>query len=243
MKKLSAILAVALVLVMVLAMLPMNAAAAENYIEYTVDSLGLPSQSYTANTATVGGVAVEWIQLGNYGDGIQVRDKNGNTSKFWNTAAFPGGITKIELVYSDSKDVTHSNPDCVIFNFGNSAKGADYSTKLSTTAGEKTYTITPNANTYTYFYMEHDLGYTMYWKSIKVYYSEAVQETTAPATTAPATTAPETTAAAGTTGATAGTQAPDATGDNSGIISMTVVMALAVTALAVLVIGNKKRMF
>lgn len=62
--------------------------------------------------------------------------------------------------------------------------------------------------------------------------------TTAPATTqAPAgTTAPaaDTTAAAGTT--------PD-TGDTTSVATMTAVMALAVTVLAVLVIGNKKKFF
>lgn len=173
MKKLSKIFAVVLCLVMVMAMLPMGVSAAtEKYVEFTVDSLGLTSNSYTAGTTTVDGVAVEWIQLGNYGDGIQVRDKNGNTSMFWNTSALGSGITKIELTYSDSKDVTYANPDAVIFNFGNAAQGSTYSTKLSTVAGVKSYTITPDANTYTYFYMEHDLGYTFYWKSIKVYYNE-----------------------------------------------------------------------
>ena len=172
MKKISKIFAVVLCLVMVISMLPLAVSAAnEKYVEFTVDSLGLASQSYTADKTTVDGVEVEWIQLGNYGDGIQVRDKNGNTSMFWNTSALPGAITKIELTYSATKDVTYSNPDSVIFNFGNAAQGADYSTKLSTTAGEKSYTITPNGD-YTYFYMEHDLGYTMYWDSIKVYYKE-----------------------------------------------------------------------
>ncbi len=51
---------------------------------------------------------------------------------------------------------------------------------------------------------------------------------------------PSGTTPAGTTAA-AGTN-PD-TGDNTAIVSMTAVMALAVTVLAVLVIGNKKKMF
>ena len=171
MKKLSKIFAVVLCLTMLMALLPLGATAAENYVEFTVDSLGLESQAYTAGTTTVDGVGVEWIQLGNYGDGIQVRDKNGNTSMFWNTSAMGTGITKIELTYSATKEVKYDNPDAVIFNFGNAAQGASYSTKLSTTAGVTTYTITPNASTYTYFYMEHDLGYTFYWDSIKVYYN------------------------------------------------------------------------
>lgn len=177
MKKLSKIFAVVLCLIMAVSMLTIGVSAAEEKsVEFTVDSLGLKSQSYSASTANVDGVEVEWIQVGNYGDGIQMRDKNGNTSMFWNTVAVPGVITKIELTYSDSKDVSYSNADAVIFNFGNEVKGADYSTKLSTTSGTKSYTITPDAETYSFFYMEHDLGYTFYWKSIKVFYKEVEEE-------------------------------------------------------------------
>ena len=141
-------------------------------IELTVNSLGLTSQSYTSSSATVGGVGFEWIQLGNYGNGIQVRDKDGNTSSFWNTTAFSSPISKIELVYSSTKDVTHSNPDCEIFSFGNGVNNYTSTVKLSTTSGVKTYTITPDAQTYTYFKFEHDLGYSMYWDSITIYLAD-----------------------------------------------------------------------
>lgn len=174
MKKLSKIFAVVLCLTMVMALLPMGASAAtEKSIDLTVSSMGLEEQAYAAGTNTVGGVSVEWDHVGNYGNGIQMRDKDGKgTSKIWNTSALGSGITKIELTYSATQEVKYANENCVIFNFGNAAQGTTYSTKLSTTAGVKTYTITPNANTYTYFYMEHDLGYTMYWDSIKVYYND-----------------------------------------------------------------------
>ena len=145
-----------------------------NVVDLTVDSLGLPSQSYTSSTATVNGVAFEFIQLGNYGNGIQMRDKadeEGKTSFLWNTAAFGTGIVKIELTYAASKDVQYGNADAVIFTFGNEMGAATYTTKLSTTAGVKTYTITPDVATYTFFKLEHDLGYTFYWDSIKIYYS------------------------------------------------------------------------
>ncbi len=137
-------------------------------VELTVDSLGLPDQSYTAGTKTVGGADFEWIQLGNYGDGIQVRDKNGNTSSLWNTAAFSAPIKEIRLVYSDTQEVTYSNPDMSIFSFGNAADNLTNTVKLSTVAGTKTYTVTPDEETYTFFKFEHDLGYTSYWKSITI---------------------------------------------------------------------------
>ena len=119
-------------------------------------------------TATIDGVSFDFIQLGSYGDGIQMRDKDGKTSMIWNTTAFPKAIAKIEFVYSTTKDVTYSNPDAVVLTFGNEAQGATYTTKLSTTSGVKTYTITPDAETYTFFKLEHDLGYTMYWESITI---------------------------------------------------------------------------
>ena len=146
----------------------------EKELVLTVDSLGLPSGSYTSSTATVGGVDFEWIQLGNYSNGIQVRDKNGNTSTLWNTSAFGAGIKEIRLAYSSTKDITNSNADAEIFYFGNEAGTYIYETKLSTTANVKEYVITPDAGDYTFVKFEHDLNYTMYWDSVTiVYYGEA----------------------------------------------------------------------
>ena len=166
MKKIISILVC--VCVLLSAMVFTASAADVSNVVLTVDSLGLASQSYSASTATVDGVGFEWVQLGNYGDGIQVRDKNGNTSTLWNTAAFSAPIKEIKLVYSSTKDVTYANADAEIFSFGNAVDTYTYSTKLSTTAGVKEYTITPDAETYTFFKFEHDLGYTMYWDSITI---------------------------------------------------------------------------
>ena len=224
MKKLSKIFAVVLCLAMALSMLTMGAAAAtEKSVEFTVDSLGLESQAYTASTATVDGVAVEWIQLGNYGDGIQMRDKDGKTSSFWNTAAIDGKITKIEFTYSDSKN-TYDNNNMIV-NFGNSAKGADCAKTLVTSKDTKSYTITPDGD-YSFFYIEWDTGYSSYWKSIKVYYEDAAGST-----------------ATEGTAATEGTGDSDKTADTTAIVPMVAVLTLGVTGLVALVIGNKKRMF
>ena len=149
-----------------------NTEATEGVV-LTVDSLGLASQTYAEGTATVGGVTFEFTQMGNYGDGLQMRDKaDKGTSMIWNTAAFGKKIARIELVYSSTKDVTYANADAVIFTFGNAVGEATYTTKLSTTAGVKTYTITPDAADYTFFKLEHDLGYTMYWESITIVFAD-----------------------------------------------------------------------
>ncbi len=136
-------------------------------IELTVDSLGIANSTYAAGTPTINGVSFEFIQLGNYGSGIQMRDKDGNTSYLWNTSAIAGGIKEIRLVFSASKS-TYDNTDAVIFTFGNSVKGASYTTKLTTKAGVKEYVITPDSDGYTYFYLEHDISYSFYWDSITI---------------------------------------------------------------------------
>lgn len=136
------------------------------YMNITVDTLGVTSQSYTSDTAIVSGVNVEWIQLGNYGNGIQMRDKDGNTSMLWNTSATPSKIVKIEFTFNSAKTVYGGNN--MIVNFGNKAKGADCAMTLTTVADKTTYTITPNGD-YKYFYIEWDTGYSAYWDSIKVY--------------------------------------------------------------------------
>ena len=136
-------------------------------IVLTVDSLALPSSAYSAGKATVDSVEFEYIQLGNYGDGIQMRDKDGNTSFLWNNTAFAAGVERIELTFASTKS-TYNNADAVIFSFGSSTEVSSYSTKLSTVAGEKSYTITPDANTYTFFKLEHDIGYSFYWAEIKI---------------------------------------------------------------------------
>lgn len=174
MKKISKILAVVLCLTMAVSMLVVGASAAnEKAVDLTAESLGLGA--YGVGTATVDGVAFEWTELGSYGYGTQMRIKNGNTASLWNTSAFEGGITKIELTLNSDKKV-YDNADAVIFNFGNSAQDKTYSTKLSTVADTRTYTITPDADTYTYFYMVHNITYTLYLDSIKVYYNEAAAE-------------------------------------------------------------------
>ena len=143
-----------------------------NNVVLSVDTLEIASQTYAAGTTTLNGVGFEYIQMGNYGNGLQMRDKNGNTSSIWNTTAINGGIARIELVYSDSMSVQYANPDAVVFTFGNAVGEATCTTKLSTTAGVKTYTITPDAGSYTFFKLEHDLGYTFYWKSITIVFTD-----------------------------------------------------------------------
>ena len=141
-------------------------------IVLTVDSLDIPSSTYLSDSRDVSGVSFEFIQIGNYGDGIQMRDKSGKgTSMLWNTTALGKGIKEIKLVYSSTQS-TYTNVNAIIFTFGNSAKGANYTTTLSTSAGVSTYTVTPDKDSYTYFYLEHDCSYSFYWESITIVFAD-----------------------------------------------------------------------
>ena len=142
--------------------------ATDGVLELTVDSLKLASDTYYTGKATVGGIGLDLTQIGNYGTGIQMRDKNGNTSILFNTDALPGKITKIELKSNATKTV-YNNPNAVIFSFGAAKDNLTYSTKLSTVADQTSYTITPVGD-FSFFKIEHDLGYTLYWDSIKIFY-------------------------------------------------------------------------
>ena len=151
-----------------------NNTITDNKINITVNTLGIPSQSYDAGKAMFSGTELEFVQIGNYGDGVQMRDKDGNTSILWNNTALPGAIARIELTYSSTKNVSYSNPDAVVFSFGNSKDNLTYVTKLSTTSGTKTYTITPDGD-YTFFKMEHDLGFSFYWDSIVIVLADGTE--------------------------------------------------------------------
>ena len=132
-----------------------------------VDTLGVPSQKYDTGKAMFGQTELAFIQIGNYGNGVQMRDKDGNTSIIWNNTALPSAIARIELVYSSNKSVSYDNADAVVFSFGTSATNLTSTKRLSTVTGTTTYTITPDGE-FTYFRMEHDLGYSFYWESITI---------------------------------------------------------------------------
>ena len=174
--------------------------AASNEIELTVNSLGLADQSYTSSTATVDGVDFEWFELGNYGNGIQVRSKNGNSYLF-NTSAFGATIKEIRMVYNAAKN-TYTNADAEIISFGNEAGNYTYETTVSVTAGTTEYVVVPDAETYTFVKFYHNLSYAGYWDSVTIVLTEDVvvpEETTPEETEPEETTVPEETEPAGPT--------------------------------------------
>lgn len=145
----------------------------------TVDSLGLTSQSYSAGTKSVNGVEFEYVELGNYGNGIQMRNKTnsgGNVSELWNNEATNRPIKEINLTYN-SENSTYDNADAFTFKFGTDTEVSAYETTLSTVKDTTTYTVTPDAETYTHFYMTLNLTYSFYWDSIEIVLAEPTSQT------------------------------------------------------------------
>ena len=141
----------------------------EATLKLTSTALGLGA--YAASTATVDGCSFQFIELGDYGNGIQMRSKDGNTSALWNTVAFDKPIARIELVYNSEKN-TYDNTDAFTFTFGNEEGASAYTTTLTTVKNVKTYTVTPDAETYTFFKMQLNLSYSFYWDSITIVFAE-----------------------------------------------------------------------
>lgn len=141
-------------------------------VELNVDSLGLPSGSYSDGTQTVQGVEFEYTEIGNYGDGIQLRVKDGKASAIKNNTAFHAGIAQIVIRLSKTKTV-YDNQNAFSFKFGTSADALGGEILFSTVKDQYEYTITPDQATYTYFSMTKVIQqYSFYFESIKICFTE-----------------------------------------------------------------------
>lgn len=138
-------------------------------VKMTADNMGLGD--YAAGSVAVEGFTMGYTELGSYGNGIQMRIKEGRTASLWNETEFSFPIKQIVLVYNSEKS-TYDNTGAFKFTFGNAMGAADCTVTLDTVKGTKTYTITPDAETYTYFKMELLLSYSFYWDSITVVLTE-----------------------------------------------------------------------
>ena len=105
-----------------------------------------------------------------------MRTKNSVSSSIYNTNAITSGIAKIDITWASTKD-TFDNTDIIKFEFSNSADFADANVEyLSTTAGVKEYTITPESNTYKYVRITHNGSNTYYINEFKVVLASSTPE-------------------------------------------------------------------
>ncbi len=120
-----------------------------------------------ATQTTVGDIGISYVQIGDYGNGLQWRTNSGVSASIWNTTALPGKITKIVLTYNTAKTP---------------ANGKNYTLKLGTTAEVSGETLTVPTEfvggvwtievdgAYTFFQLTHANDKSQYWDSIVIYY-------------------------------------------------------------------------
>lgn len=231
MKKLSAILAVALVLVMVLAMVPATFAAECHLVDgagYKIKATNATGTVWADGTIGTGSASGRWMVVSDEASaavfyveavtgGYKLYLKDGENKNYvaFGTAAGSGSL----VAAADATVFTwNSDLNTLVVAETNRAFGAqDTSSYMNLSCYSTTNTS----------------GYN---------WGQFVQAVAAPQPESQPASENASQPASSQT-ATTGTENPDPTGDNTGIVSMTAVMVLAVTALVVLVIGNKKKAF
>lgn len=136
----------------------------------TSTKLGLTNAYSGADekTATVDGKTWGYVELGDYGNGIQMRIKDGKTSSFYNKDALDKGITKIVLQFNAAK-TPGGKADQLKIEVGTEFGVAAETLYVSTDAAVFTYTVTVTAANATYVRFTHNVSGAMYWDSIAIY--------------------------------------------------------------------------
>ena len=129
------------------------------------------ANSYVDGEVTFDGVTIKFKQLSDYGDGIQMRQKNDVYSSMWNTTAFERAIASITLKLSSSKSV-FDNANAFEIKFGNAADNLTETISFSTVKDQLEYTITPEGKDWTFMSFTKTIkDYTFYFESITINYA------------------------------------------------------------------------
>lgn len=129
------------------------------------------ANSYVDGEVTFDGVTIKFKQLSDYGDGIQMRQKNDVYSSLWNTTAFERAIASITLKLSSTKSV-FDNANAFAIKFGNAADNLTETISFSTVKDQLEYTITPEGKDWTFMSFTKTIkDYTFYFESITINYA------------------------------------------------------------------------
>ena len=136
------------------------------------------NMSYGDGEGTVGNIKFGFIECGAYGNGIQMRTKNGKSSTIWNKDALPGALKQIKITLNADKQV-YANEHALTFYFGANADfTTDYtwvtSVTWDTVADQKSYTIDVNMGGAIYFKLVHSITYSLYVDSVELVFQENI---------------------------------------------------------------------
>ena len=123
--------------------------------------------AYGDGSNTVGGVKFNFVECGAYGNGIQMRTKNGKSSTILNENALPGAIKQVKIKLNDGKQV-YANEHALTLSFGDSAACDKGSLTWDTVADQKSYTIDVSFANCNYIKVVHSITYSLYVDSIEL---------------------------------------------------------------------------
>lgn len=123
--------------------------------------------AYGDGEATVGEIKFHFIECSAYGNGIQMRTKNGKSSIIWNEDALPGVIKQVKIKLNNDKQV-YDNEHALTFNFGTTAECLDKTITWDTVKDQKEYTIDIESEGAVYFKLVHSITYSLYVDSIEL---------------------------------------------------------------------------
>lgn len=128
--------------------------------------------SYGDSKATVDGAAWTVKQLGNFGNGMQMRYKNNVASAFWNTTELPGTIKSVIITLNAAKP---QKGNLVFVAFGETEQSAATAgSNVSFEEATRVYTVTPSVENAKFMKFSHlTSGGSAYIDSVVIEYNVA----------------------------------------------------------------------
>ena len=120
-------------------------------------------------SVTVSGVSFSYVQVGNYGNGLQWRTNqkgDGVSASLWNTTALSGKLTKIVFTHNANKEAHSGNAYSIALG---TTVACDGTTIAAETSDTGIMTVTVNGD-YTFFKITHANTYSQYWDSIEIFF-------------------------------------------------------------------------
>jgi hypothetical protein len=123
--------------------------------------------AYKNGEGTIGGIKFNYVECGAYGNGIQMRTKNGKSSTIYNVDALPGAVKIVKINLNKDKTV-YDNEHALTFSFGSTAECADKSITWDTVKDTLAYEFNVGAEGCVYFKLVHSITYSLYVDSIEL---------------------------------------------------------------------------
>ena len=125
--------------------------------------------AYKDGESTVGGKKFSFVECAAYGNGIQMRTKNGKSSAIKNEDAFDVDVKKVNIVLNADKKV-YANEHALVFTFN---KESETPTVINwdTEADKYEYSFNVSGAAKT-FELVHSITYSLYVDSIELIFQE-----------------------------------------------------------------------